>query len=111
MHFAAGRGVEQALRADVLRRALAVVLERHKARALVGGRDLRDVAVRLLPREFVGLGDDRAERHPDAGAVAAPGRDGLGVHAGDLLAGVGERLAPQAEDVAEGAADAVRGIR
>jgi hypothetical protein len=64
-------------------------------------------AMCLLPGQLVGLGDDRAERHPGARHIRPAGQPGLLGHPVHLLPGFRQRLAPQPEDVAERAADPV----
>jgi hypothetical protein len=105
VQLAAGGDVQQALGADVLRAVLGQLPAALQLRVRVGQGVER--AVGLLPGELLGGRDDRPERHPDPGTVGAAGERGLLVDGGDLLARLGERLAPQAEDVAERPADPV----
>ncbi|MNI00320.1 hypothetical protein D3C73_531160 [compost metagenome] len=63
--------------------------------------------VRLLPRKFVGFGDDGTEGNPDARAICPAGLCRFRIDPFDLLFCFGKRFAPKAEDIAEGAADAI----
>ncbi|ELP62383.1 hypothetical protein STRTUCAR8_06658, partial [Streptomyces turgidiscabies Car8] len=65
----------------------------------------------LLPGQFLGRGDDRAERHLETRYVGAARFPGGGLHRLDLLGGLRQRLAPQAVDVGLGAPGGVRGGR
>ncbi len=73
---------------------------------LDGGQD----AVGALPRLLLGAAEDRTEGHADPLDVGAPGGGGGGADGGDLLRGLGERLAPQREGVGVLAADPVGGL-
>src|SRR5262249_4045792 len=72
--------------------------------------DAREDLVGLLPGQLVGRRDDRPKRVPDPRA-RPPGGVSDRVDPGDLLGRLGQRLAPQAEDVAGAAADLVGLLR
>ena len=106
----AGREVQRPLRADILGRTGADEAPLEAAALLEGLPDPLRVVVGLAPGGLVGVRDDRAEGDPDAGPVGAARGRRDPVNALDLRADVGERLAPEAEDVALAAAELERGV-
>ena len=113
VQLALGRRGQQPLRAPVLRlgaaqhlRPAPLALERLPV-GLGGGQDL----MRPLPGQLLGRAQDGPERHADPGRLGPPGRGRRGLHRRDLLAGLGQRLAPQRVHVGVPPADPVGRVR
>lgn len=109
MHVAARRDLQETLRPDI-GRTRGGKGRAPKALLAVVVQPIQN-PMRLLPGEFIGFGNDRAEGDPDARTIGPARFCGFRIDAVDLLFRLRERLSPEAEDVAERAADAVGCIR